>query len=228
MIVAVSGIKGSGKDTAAHMLQYLLNSPKIFRTYFWYKLGIRFPKRWKIVSFAKPLKRVLSIILGVDVHKFNDRDFKENYFVLLDNFKIVDKYLLDEDDILSDNKFTKLIKTGEPLPVNTWLSIRQLMQYFGTQCAQTYLGRKVWINSTLKTDKDVIISDLRFEKEFEEVKFRDGVTIFIQRDSAKVGTHASEREMYDLYTQNKFDYVIDNNGSLKDLFNNLKICCEES
>ena len=33
-LIAISGIKGSGKDTATHMLQYLLNSPKLFRNYF--------------------------------------------------------------------------------------------------------------------------------------------------------------------------------------------------
>ena len=227
-LIAISGIKGSGKDTATHMLQYLLNSPKLFRNYFWYKIGLRFPNKWKIISFAKPLKKVLAIILSVDSKKFNDRDFKENHFVNLDNFRIVEKYLLDSDDILSDNKFTKLIKTGEPLPIDTWLSIRQLMQYAGTEMAQKYLGRNVWINATLKNAKKCIVSDLRFKKEFEEVKLRDGVIIYIKRYSAKPGSHASEREMVDLYNQDKFDYVIDNNGSLKDLFNNLKVCCEES
>ena len=222
MIVAISGIKGSGKDTAAHMLQYLLNSPRVFRSYFWYKLKIKFPKKWRIISFAKPVKKVLSTILGVDVNRFNDRDFKENYFVQLDTFKIVEKYLLDDEDILSDNKFIKLIKTGNPIPTNTWLSIRQLMQYFATEVAQTYLGRKVWINSTLKTDKDVIVSDLRFKEEFNAVKEKNGIIIYIQRDLAKPGTHASEREMYELYTQSKFDYVINNNATLKDLFNDLK------
>ena len=220
--IAISGVKNSGKTEASYMLQYLLNAPKPFRRYFWYKIGLKFPKRWKIISFAKPLKKVLSVILGIDVHKFNDREFKENYFVFLDDFKIVEKYLLDDTDILSDNRFTKLIKSGEPLSTSTWLSIRQLMQYFGTECCQSYLGRKVWINATLKNSKNCIISDLRFKKEFEEIKYLGGSTIYIQRDSAKPGAHASEREVVELYNQNKFDYIVDNNGTLKDLFNNLK------
>lgn len=32
-IIAIGGLKNSGKDTAAKMLQYLLNFPKFLRTY---------------------------------------------------------------------------------------------------------------------------------------------------------------------------------------------------
>lgn len=221
-IIAISSFKNAGKDTAAHMLQYLLNAPKIFRFYWCYKLFKNFPGKWKITSFAKPLKEVLSVILGVPVKKFEDRNFKENYYVHLWDFKIVEKYLLDDSDILSDNKFTKAIKTGEPFPKDTWLSIRQLMQYFGTQVLQTYLGRRVWINSTLKRKYPFIISDLRFIEEYNAVKELNGTVIYIKRDSAKPGTHQSEREVLDLYNQNKFDCIVDNNGTLSDLFNNLK------
>lgn len=220
-IIAISGLKNSGKGVASEMVQYLLNAPKPFRTYWWYR-KIRFPGKWKIISFAKPLKEVLSNILGVKTSKFEDRSFKENKFVYLYDFRILDKYLLDDSDILSDNKFTKAIKSGEPLPQNTYLSIRQLMQYVGTNVLQTYLGRRVWINSTLKHKEPFIISDLRFIEEFNAVKEKGGTVIYIKRDSAKPGTHQSEKEVLDLYNQGKFDSVIDNNGTLKDLFNNLK------
>jgi hypothetical protein len=96
------------------------------------------------------------------------------------------------------------------------------MQYFGTQVLQTYLGRRVWINSTLKRKYPFIISDLRFIEEYNAVKELNGTVIYIKRDSAKPGTHQSEREVLDLYNQNKFDCIVDNNGTLSDLFNNLK------
>lgn len=32
-IIAISGLKNSGKDTAADMLQYLLNYPKFMQNY---------------------------------------------------------------------------------------------------------------------------------------------------------------------------------------------------
>ena len=79
----MSGLKNVGKDTSANMLRYLLNTPSFLHFYWIYKhfnfLG-NFGK-WKVTSFAKPLKEVLAIILGVPVEKFEDRDFKENYCV---------------------------------------------------------------------------------------------------------------------------------------------------
>lgn len=221
LLMATSGFKGSGKDEVAHMLQYLLSTPKIMHNYWCYQ-HIRVPKKWKIKSFANPLKKTLGTILGIDYKKFNSRDFKENYFVQLDSFRIVEKYLLDEEDILSDNKFTKYLKSGNPFPSDTWLSIRQLMQYFGTNVMQTYLGRKVWINSTLINWEKSIISDVRFKTEFEEIKNLNGIVIYVKRPGIEAGSHASEREVADLLEQNKYDFIIDNNGSLEDLFNKTK------
>lgn len=222
-LIAVSGLKGSGKNEAANMLKYLLNAPKPFRRYFWYKLGLKFPSKWRITSFAKPLKEVLAIILKTDVNKFEDRDFKENYFVSVEISKIIERKLLDDKDILSDNKFTKLIKSGNPLPPDTWLSIRQLMQYFGTEVCRKWFGESIWINATLNNiSHPTIVSDLRFKNEFERVKLLKGKTIYINRDICKPGTHASEKELVELYNDNQFDFVVNNNNTLKDLFNNLK------
>ena len=41
----------------------------------------------------------------------------------------------------------------------------------------------------------MIISDLRFQIEFEESKKRGGKVIYIHRPECKAGSHASEREL---------------------------------
>jgi uridine kinase len=33
-LISIAGLANSGKDTVAHMLNYLLNAPKCFRSYF--------------------------------------------------------------------------------------------------------------------------------------------------------------------------------------------------
>ena len=66
------------------------------------------------------------------------------------------------------------------------------------------------------------ISDLRFIAEYNSVKELKGNVLMIQRDICKPGNHASEKEIQKLSEENKFDFVIDNNSTLKDLFNNLK------
>lgn len=222
-LISIAGLKCSGKSEAAKMLEYLINAPKVFQKYSWYKIGLRFPKKWKISSFAKPLKDVLSIILNIPPHKFENREFKENWCVSMNDFSIKPDFTLSSEDKLTDNQFSKLIKNGMPIPSPNWLTVRQLMQYFGTECCQLYLGRKVWINATLNAvSKNTIISDLRFKEELNEIKKRNGIAIYIDRSSAIPGTHASEREVIELKENNQFDITIDNNGSLKDLFYNIK------
>ena len=225
-IIAIGGLKDSGKSTATEMLYYLLNAPKIFRKYEVYNVLKRWPfkKKWNITAFAKPLKETLSIILNRPFNWFENRSNKEQYYVDLQSLNIYPKWKLHNDIILSESKFQKYIKSGEPLPLDSVLSIRQLMQYYGTECVRKFLGDKTWINATLNKhlQKNLIISDLRFKIEYTEIKKRKGITIYIQRDSAIPGNHSSEREVLELYNDNKFDYVVKNNGTLKDLFNNLK------
>jgi hypothetical protein len=50
----------------------------------------------------------------------------------------------------------------------------------------------------------------------------NGKVLLIQRDICKPGSHASEREIQELQDNDAFDLVIQNNGSLKDLFKSLK------
>jgi dephospho-CoA kinase len=44
----------------------------------------------------------------------------------------------------------------------------------------------------------------------------------VDRIGCEFGQHASEREMEELLNNNKYDYVIQNNGSIQDLFNHIK------
>ena len=221
-LIAIAGLKNSGKDTVSGMLEYLLNAPKPFKTFFFYNIFRKWPGKWNTTAFAKPLKDSLSVILHVPIDRFDDRHFKENVFVDLDSMLIIDKSLLDDDDILSENKFSKLIKTETP--ITGYLSIRQLMQYYGTSVIRKFLGDKTWINSTLNqcVSKNTIVSDLRFKVEYNEVKLRDGIIIYIERPGCTPGSHSSEREVLEMKEQGLFDHTIKNDGSLKDLFYKIK------
>ena len=225
-IIAICGLKCSGKDSAAKMLTYLLNMPKCFHSYKWFEFfnGRSFKRNWTLTAFAKPLKQTLSIILNKPIEWFEDRNNKENCYVNLSSLKIYEKDKLYSDVILSESKFQKAIKSEESIPQETYISIRQLMQYYGTNVIRKFLGDKTWINATLNKSgtHNIIISDLRFKVEYEEIKNKNGITIYIKRDSAIPGNHSSEREVVELYNEGKLDWIIENNGSLEDLFNSLK------
>lgn len=219
----MSGLKNVGKDTSAEMLKFLLNTPSFLHFYWIYKhfnfLG-NFGK-WKVTSFAKPLKEVLSIILGVPVEKFEDRDFKENYCVDFNTSKI---YKCTDNNVrlLSDKNLSRLIDADSYHIIKTYtLTIRQCLQYIGTQICREFISDKIWINASLKGD-NLIFSDLRFKKEFEELDYHKAFRILIERPGCEPGNHASEKQIMELKAEREFEGKINNNGSLKDLFYKIK------
>lgn len=109
-IIAISSYKNAGKNETANMLQYILNTPKFMHSYQLYKrVGTMFKKgKYKITSFAYPLKRTLAALLNIDINRFEDRDFKENYYVYFPSLDITNK--LPENAItVSDSKFARLV-----------------------------------------------------------------------------------------------------------------------
>lgn len=219
----MSGLKNVGKDTSAEMLKFLLNTPSFLHFYWIYKnfkfLG-NFGK-WKVTSFAKPLKEVLAIILGVPVENFEDRDFKENYCVDFNTSKIY-KCTDENVKLLSDKNLSKLIESDSYHIIKTYtLTIRQCLQYIGTQICREFISDKIWINASLKGN-NLIFSDLRFKKEFEELDYYNSFRVLIERPGCTPGNHASERQITELKTEREFEGYINNNGSLKNLFYKVK------
>ena len=224
-LIAVGGLKNSGKDEVSKMIQYCLSTPKLLRQYWIYKI-ICLPKyKYKIVSFADHLKECLSDILRIPKIKFNERDFKENYGVYFPNLSVIK---IDPSECISDNKFNKMLENKDfSFFKNNYVTIRQLLQAFGTNITRDIFGDKLWVLSTLNdlNYHNIIISDVRFNVEFNEIKKRNGYIIYVNRPNVKPGNHASEKEIFELYKNNKFDYVLDNSSTLKDLFNKIKNLC---
>lgn len=225
-IIAISGTKATGKTTTGDMLRFMLSTPKFLHHYWIYE---RFPKlklkgNWLNVSFAGSLKQMLAVLLRVPVEMFEDRDFKENVFVDFNDLTFHRREDLKKYQILSDSKFSRKVKEMSIDVRANMLSIRQLLQYWGTEIQRRYLGDQLWSLTTLKLAEthDLIISDMRFKVEAEMVKERGGIVIYIDRPGCEVGNHQSEKEAFELYQEGKCDYVIHNNGTLKDLFEKCK------
>lgn len=226
-IIAIQGNKGSGKDTAAIYLKYLLDTPKVLHNYKIAKfLKFRSLKNnWNITCYANSLKRMLAVLLNVDVNRFENRDFKENYyfdFTLYKFFKVED---LDKSQYLADREFSRQLKKGNlDIITNYKLSVRQILQCFGTDVMRRFFGDKLWILNTLcNTDKNTIISDQRFIIENEALKeIPDSFIVHIVRPGFEPGNHPSEKELVKLYQKKEYDILISNDGDLEDLFNNCK------
>lgn len=228
-LIAISGVRGAGKDSVTSMLQYCLSVPKIFRQYWIYKHFRKWiSPKYKRLAFADPLKKMLAILLNIPASKFNDRHFKEDCVVNIPTLDFTLSAFTEDTNRLSDSKFNRMVKSLDPELIESNLTIRQLMQYFGTEICQKYFGRNVWINATLKhSNGPTIISDLRFKAEYEAIKKHNGFIIYVSRPGYWFGQHASEREMEELLNANQYDYVINNNGSVEDLFNKVKYLCND-
>lgn len=160
-------------------------------------------------------------MLDIPVESFEDRNFKENYYIKFPEAKITSNPY--KELVLSDNKFSKLIaKQDFSFLTENYITIRQLLQVFGTEIAQTFFGKYIWIHLTLNNNKPTIISDLRFKTELRAVKNSGGIVIYINNPNCKPGNHASEKQIEEMYNCGEFDYIIDNNETLEDLFNRLK------
>lgn len=114
--------------------------------------------------------------------------------------------------------------------VNThWnVSPRKIMDFIGTHVFQyeiqkiiPNIGRNFWIDNLLKKESknNIVISDLRFIHEFEEIKKLNSKTLIIRvvRDCTSTNGLASEIEQEHIPA----DITFNNNGSIKDLYQSI-------
>lgn len=96
---------------------------------------------------------------------------------------------------------------------------REILQKIGTSFRKLF-GEDIWIKVLFKyleykgLDKNYIITDVRYKNEAKAIKERGGILIRVNRNTDSNDTHQSE---VDLDDYDKFDFIIDNNGSVKEL-----------
>jgi dephospho-CoA kinase len=193
-LIGVTGLKGSGKDTVAKIINTLHQ------------------KQYKTKRFADPLKRFVADILGVSVEKLEDREFKETIlgkeWWIYQNPDTGEIYPYTDPPMFKDHH--KLIK----------LTPRIFMQLIGTDVGRV-IHPQMWVNalfSSYTKDSKWIIVDTRFDNEAKAIKDRGGIIIKVERDVGITDTHASEKGISDEY----IDIVIDNNGSMEELIEKVK------
>ena len=103
---------------------------------------------------------------------------------------------------------------------------RKIMQMFGTDIVRNLVDEEFWLNRLLEQIKHplIVVSDARFINEVEGLKKQGFTIIRVVSDKSRreqIGTnHRSETELDDY---NLWDYVIENNDSLEDLYKQVDI-----
>jgi hypothetical protein len=153
-IIAFTGLKGSGKSTAVEILKkYYYNNHSIH-----------------ILSFAAPLKRLVTDIFCLTNNECYDPDLKE---VVLPNWNVTPRELLQKIGTeLFRNQLT-IICPNLQMPSNTiWVS------------SMYHRIKQIEIENELKgiTKSIVLIDDCRFDDEYDAIKDLGGTVINITRD----------------------------------------------
>lgn len=102
-------------------------------------------------------------------------------------------------------------------PRQIWIQLGQHMKQY---------DQLIWLNSLLKTASCniLLIKDLGFITEYNAVKDADGYCIKITRPNQLLGTDPREVELDDVTS---WDKIIDNSGTLADLYTHGKIIAKE-
>ena len=120
---------------------------------------------------------------------------------------------------------------------------RFALQYIGTQVFRENMDYNIWVSSLkrrLLNNKKVILTDARFPNELQMVKDLGGILIWVKRgplpewyDHAISANNKSELSEYLIKNKYKvhesewkwvgwdFDYIIENDGSIDDLYSKL-------
>lgn len=226
-IVGIKGFKGSGKDTVASMISYILHDGIMkanYDTWLLYHKNGFVENDEIIIHFADKLKDDISEFCGIDRKLLDRQDVKEeNYYnfktgIVSTNIKDADVVINDIDEFDYDNLAPLLFLYNN----NISIKIRVLLQYYGTNIIRNHFWREAFIRYTINKAFDIrnskgqcIIADARFDNECEAIKQCGGMIIIIDRKSSNDNHDSHESEQI---TINEDDYVIDNTGTLVGLF----------
>lgn len=185
MIIGISGKAGSGKDTAAKMLEVLYANPDISYEDFANKRYKNFADI-QIVHFADSLKETTQVLFRIGEWETNTQE-------------------------------------GKKTTIN-WIgkTVRELLQGIG-QGLRDAIDSDLWVKILFANTEDwtnYIIADVRYPNEIKAIKERNGILLRIDRKDAGAGNHSSETALDDY---KEWDVHIENNGSIEDLFEAMRI-----
>ena len=153
---------------------------------------------YEVRSFATPLKKMVCALVGCTMDDLEDYDYKEN--------TEVPEHLWA---YCANGKHTK----------------RALMQGLGDLMRKE--NPNVFIECTLNSEGDFLVSDCRFPNEAKAVKERGGIVIKVVRDGCGGDSHCSEVGVdgivpdYTLWNDTTLENLVLNVDSLVRLLKNL-------
>lgn len=220
-IVGIKGFKGSGKDTVASMISYILHNgimKATYDTWLLYHKNDFIENDEIIIHFADKLKDDIAGFCNIERKLLDKQEIKENYYY---NFKtgIVSTNIKDANYVINNPLEFDNLSTLLLLNTNVSIKIRVLLQYYGTNVIRNHFWDNAFVHYTINKAFDIrnklgqcIIADARFDNECNVIKVCGGKIIRVDR---RVNNDNHESEQIKI---SQDDYVIDNTGTLVGLF----------
>lgn len=220
MIIGISGKIGSGKDLAGQLVQYLgtVDNPSFeefeARHIHFDGSSLLVQPKWEVKKFADALKDCVCVILGCSRKQLEDRDFKEaplgeEWWLYNLGSRIAPRWSFEsgEDNAMAEERYLEK------------LTPRKILQLLGTEGGRDVIHPNIWVNAAAAGydgTQQWVFTDMRFPNEFDAVQNRGGITIRLHRGDGNTGDHPSETGLDNHI--DRFDYCIDNNGTIEDLY----------
>lgn len=178
------------------------------------------------IAFADQLKNICATIFGIPIARFYGN--KSTAWICINqNFEYTE-IKPNESFIITAEDYYNDISSYRFSDDKYWMSLREILVYVGTYVLQQDINKSIFVNVVRNLVKEksfknkhlkyVIISDLRFCHEVDFIKENNGLMITIQKDSVKQLDNVAE---HDLDDELNYDYIIDNNGSYDELFDQI-------
>ena len=251
MIIGISGKKQSGKNTVADIINYLIALHSNPKEYLYYEDWIAFkktgiPREYKIFeqkSFAHKIKVFVASIIGCSLEDLEDEEFKNTE--LGEEWRVYEifDYVDGEEVWIKCSKSTYAFMNDKYASdsVRTYIHTpRTLLQQIGTDVGRN-VHSDIWVNAlmseyyevssdhTKHINPDWIITDVRFPNELEAIEDKRGFVIRVKRgwidEGAKVAeqTYIKQHESETALDKHEFVYEIDNNGTIEELIEKVKL-----
>lgn len=215
-IIALTGAQGVGKDA----FWYLFNTALMEKARRKYNSSADIPYSRK--SFAEPIWGMVAAVTNKSVRDVSSFETKDNAAELFSCYAVGDNYFSfkrEAEEFFNEYKS----KFDEIEEVKT--TYRDLAELLGERF-KDWFGESFWVKyllSNLRRDDKAVITDLRFEKEYEALKEINATFVRIVRidkDGKKV-----ENNQYFMkkVSDEEMDYVLYNRGDEKEF----KLAIEE-
>lgn len=208
-IIALTGAQGVGKDA----FWYLFNTALMEKARIKYNSSADIPYSRK--SFAEPIWGMVAAVTNKSVRDVSSFETKNNAVELFSCYAVGDNYFSfkrEAQEFFNEYKS----KFDEIEEVKT--TYRDLAELLGERF-KDWFGESFWVKyllSNLRRDDKAVITDLRFEKEYEALKEINATFVRIVRidkDGKKV-----ENNQYFMkkVADEEMDYVLYNRGDEKE------------